>query len=63
MTTPSRKTWFVTGAARGLGAAIARAALDAGYADATHFSHSFRATFGVNPAPVFRTLGRFEMGP
>jgi len=30
MTTPSRKTWFVTGAARGLGAAIARAALDAG---------------------------------
>ena len=29
MTTPSRKTWFVTGAARGLGAAIARAALDA----------------------------------
>lgn len=42
---------------------LTRAALDAGYADATHFSHSFRATFGVNPAPVFRTLGRFEMGP
>ncbi|WP_395943503.1 oxidoreductase [Brevundimonas sp.] len=30
MTTPTQKTWFVTGAARGLGAAIARAALDAG---------------------------------
>lgn len=42
---------------------LTRAALDAGYADATHFSHSFRATFGVNPAPVFRKLGRFEMGP
>jgi len=30
MTTPSQKTWFITGAARGLGAGIARAALDAG---------------------------------
>lgn len=30
MTTPTQKTWLVTGAARGLGAAIARAALDAG---------------------------------
>lgn len=30
MTTTIQKTWFVTGAARGLGAGIARAALDAG---------------------------------
>ena len=30
MTTTTQKTWFVTGAARGLGAGIARAALDAG---------------------------------
>jgi NAD(P)-dependent dehydrogenase (short-subunit alcohol dehydrogenase family) len=30
MTSPTPRTWFVTGAARGLGAAIARAALDAG---------------------------------
>lgn len=30
MTAPSQKTWFITGASRGLGAAIARAALDAG---------------------------------
>ena len=30
MTTPTPRTWFITGAARGLGAAIARAALDAG---------------------------------
>lgn len=30
MTVPTPKTWFVTGASRGLGAAIVRAALDAG---------------------------------
>lgn len=42
---------------------LTRAALDADYADASHFSRSFRATFGVNPAPVFRNLGRFEVGP
>jgi NAD(P)-dependent dehydrogenase (short-subunit alcohol dehydrogenase family) len=30
MTTTTQKTWFVTGAARGLGAGITRAALDAG---------------------------------
>jgi AraC-like DNA-binding protein len=42
---------------------MTRAALDAGFADATHFSHSFRDTFGVNPAPVFRKIGRFEVTP
>lgn len=36
------------------------AALDSGFADATHFSHAFRDTFGVNPAPVFRKIERFE---
>ena len=30
MTTSTPRTWFITGAARGLGAAIAQAALDAG---------------------------------
>lgn len=40
---------------------MTRAALDAGFADATHFSHSFRHTFGVNPAPVFRSIERFEV--
>ncbi len=40
---------------------LTRAALDAGFADATHFSHSFRDTFGVNPAPVFRYIERFEL--
>lgn len=39
---------------------LTRAALDAGFADATHFSHRFRDTFGTNPAPVFRKLNRFE---
>jgi AraC-like DNA-binding protein len=41
---------------------MTRAALDAGFADATHFSHSFRHTFGVSPAPVFRRIERFEVG-
>jgi AraC-like DNA-binding protein len=36
------------------------AALDSGFADATHFSHAFRDTFRVNPAPVFRKIERFE---
>ena len=33
---------------------------DSGFADATHFSHAFRDTFGVNPAPVFRKIERFD---
>lgn len=37
------------------------AALDAGFADATHFSHSFRDNFGINPAYVFRGINRFEV--
>jgi len=37
------------------------AALDAGFADATHFSHSFRDTFGINPAYVFRGISRFDV--
>ncbi|TRW93176.1 AraC family transcriptional regulator [Candidatus Methylobacter oryzae] len=37
------------------------AALDAGFADAPHFSHSFRETFGINPAYVFRGINRFEV--
>lgn len=41
---------------------LTRSALDSGFADATHFSHSFRETFGVNPAPVFRHIERFEVG-
>ncbi|NJD07936.1 MAG: helix-turn-helix domain-containing protein, partial [Methylococcaceae bacterium] len=44
------------------GDSLTRAALEAGFADSAHFSHSFRATFGVNPAPVFRGLRRFDAG-
>ncbi len=40
---------------------LTRAALDAGFSDAAHFSRCYRATFGVNPAPVFRKLVRFEV--
>lgn len=42
---------------------MTRAALEAGFADATHFSHCFRDTFGVNPAFVFRSIHRFEAPP
>jgi len=37
------------------------AALDAGFSDATHFSHRFRETFGINPAYVFRGINRFDV--
>lgn len=37
------------------------AALDAGFSDASHFSHSFRETFGINPAYVFRGINRFDV--
>lgn len=40
---------------------LTRAALDSGFADATHFSHGFRDSFGVNPAAVFRSIQRFEV--
>lgn len=40
---------------------LTMAALDAGFADAAHFSHSFRDTFGINPAYVFRGINRFEV--
>jgi len=36
------------------------AAMGSGFADSTHFSHAFRDTFDVNPAPVFRNIERFE---
>lgn len=35
------------------GATITRAALDAGFASSSHFSHAFRATFGVAASRVF----------
>jgi AraC-like DNA-binding protein len=37
------------------------AALEAGFSDATHFSHSFREMFGVNPRFVFQGIDRFEV--
>ncbi|MFZ2725210.1 MAG: helix-turn-helix domain-containing protein [Methylococcaceae bacterium] len=37
------------------------AAVDAGFADAPHFSHSFKEAFGINPAFVFRGIDRFEV--
>lgn len=40
---------------------LTRAAYDAGFSDVAHFSHAFRDAFGVNPAPVFRKLRRFEL--
>jgi AraC-like DNA-binding protein len=36
------------------------AAVECGFADASHYSRAFRDTFGVNPAPVFRKIERFE---
>jgi AraC-like DNA-binding protein len=36
----------------GAGASLTTAALDAGFASSTHFSHAFKAMFGVSPASV-----------
>jgi NAD(P)-dependent dehydrogenase (short-subunit alcohol dehydrogenase family) len=51
MTTPDPKTWLVTGASRGMGADVARAALAAG--------HSVIAT-GRNPDAVRSAVGEHE---
>jgi len=40
---------------------MSRSALDAGFADVTHFSHRYKETYGVNPALVFKHLTRFEV--
>ncbi len=40
---------------------LTRAALDAGFSDAAHFSRRYRDTFGVKPSFVFRNLDRFEI--
>ncbi len=37
------------------------AALEAGFCDASHFSHCFRDTFGVNPGFVLKGIERFEV--
>lgn len=39
---------------------MTRAALDSGFSDSTHFSHSYRKTFGVSPSLVFKNVNRFE---
>ncbi|SEP70773.1 AraC-type DNA-binding protein [Solimonas aquatica] len=41
---------------------MTRSALDAGFADAAHFSHCYKACFGASPSWVFRSLQRFERG-
>lgn len=54
MTSTAQKTWLVTGAARGLGAAIARAALDAGdrVIVAGRNQAALTAAFGANSETV-----------
>lgn len=39
---------------------LTRSALDAGFADASHFSHCYKRYLGASPAQVFRSLQRFE---
>ncbi|MEO0424662.1 MAG: AraC family transcriptional regulator [Pseudomonadota bacterium] len=40
---------------------LTHAALEAGFSDSAHFSHSFRNAYGVTPAKVFRRPERFEV--
>ncbi|MEZ3135358.1 helix-turn-helix domain-containing protein [Stutzerimonas kunmingensis] len=39
---------------------LTRAAVDAGFADASHFSNCYKRYIGASPAQVFRSLQRFE---
>jgi hypothetical protein len=39
---------------------VTAAALDSGFADATHCSHAVCNTFGINPAPEPRKIERSE---
>lgn len=39
---------------------MTRSALDAGFSDASHFSHCYKRFIGVSPSLVFRNLQRFE---
>ena len=39
---------------------LTRAAVDAGFADASHFSNCYKRYIGATPAQVFRSLQRFE---
>ncbi|MEM9387565.1 MAG: AraC family transcriptional regulator [Pseudomonadota bacterium] len=41
---------------------LTHAALEAGFSDSAHFSHSFRKAYGVTPAKVFRRPTCFEVG-
>ncbi|RJF86912.1 AraC family transcriptional regulator [Oleomonas cavernae] len=40
------------------GASITAAALDAGFSNSSHFSHAFKATFGVTAASLFKGAAR-----
>lgn len=39
---------------------MTRSAMDAGFSDASHFSHCFKDVFGANPSYVFKRVSRLE---
>jgi AraC-like DNA-binding protein len=43
---------FVTAVKMGTGGNLTEAAMDAGFTDSAHFSHTFKAMFGMAPTTI-----------
>ncbi|MDC0661566.1 helix-turn-helix domain-containing protein [Marinobacter sp. SS21] len=54
---------FVTTIAVAQGKSLTEAAMDAGFTDSAHFSHTFRTTLGLKPTDVLTELGQTGLIP
>lgn len=54
---------FVTTIAVAQGKSLTEAAMDAGFTDSAHFSHTFRTTLGLKPSDVLSELGQTALIP
>lgn len=52
---------FVTTINVARGRSLTDAALDAGFTDSAHFSHTFRSTLGLRPSEIFAELARSRL--
>lgn len=52
---------FVTTIGVAQGKSLTQAAVEAGFTDSAHFSHTFRSTLGLKPSDVLTVLGQTEL--
>ncbi|MDX1756082.1 MAG: helix-turn-helix domain-containing protein [Marinobacter sp.] len=52
---------FITTLGVAQGKSLTQAAVDAGFTDSAHFSHTFRSTLGLKPSDVLTVLGRTQL--